>query len=101
MYSDQQNSKVVFLSLDLALFFESTVKGLVPALADLYVVTAPMYLKLPLLSLSRLHDINNLNFSLWMLFSSYSRYFSLDSLQRICIFLELVLKTRRVFPSQV
>lgn len=34
-----------------------------------------MYLKLPLLSLSRLHNINNLNFSLWMLFSSYSHYF--------------------------
>lgn len=67
----------------------------------LYEVTAPIYLKLPLLSLSRSHNINNLDFPVWMLFSSYSHSFSLDSLQLIHIFLGLVLKTRHVFPSQV
>lgn len=68
-------------------------------LTDLYVVTAPMYLKLPLLSLSRSHNINNLNFSLWMLFSSNSHYFSLDCLQLIHVFLEPIFKTRHVFPT--
>lgn len=32
MYSDQQNSNIVFLCLYPALFFENIVKGLVPAL---------------------------------------------------------------------